>query len=218
MEWVVSSMCRITSGSLLLKIGSVQAPPDGLLSLTIDYKNDPSDRKLDIGVGAYRTEVSLTRVVLNWACASCHHKSDWFSLLVLASGDLLVDLFASTGWKALRPERSSEGRKDAHGWQDSEQGRKCSEFKIKMACDWGSPVLSSIPRDNPRRYGMGGQPVWHCDRLIVALNWNDLLECTCALMGSTWFGKLYNNRPIDDRIEVGALKLIPKCNKSTIIT
>lgn len=36
----------------------VQAPPDGILGITEAFKADGDSRKLNLGVGAYRTEAS----------------------------------------------------------------------------------------------------------------------------------------------------------------
>lgn len=40
----------------------VQAPPDKILGITENFKADPSPQKLNLGVGAYRTEVWIFSV------------------------------------------------------------------------------------------------------------------------------------------------------------
>lgn len=55
------SECPLPAGSFWETVK--QAPDDGLLSLTVDYLKDPSLQKLNIGVGAYRTEEGKPRVL-----------------------------------------------------------------------------------------------------------------------------------------------------------
>ena len=43
--------------SQMLHCSSVQAPPDAILGITEAFKKDTSPQKLNLGVGAYRTEV-----------------------------------------------------------------------------------------------------------------------------------------------------------------
>ena len=43
--------------SQVLHCSSVQAPPDAILGITEAFKKDTSPQKLNLGVGAYRTEV-----------------------------------------------------------------------------------------------------------------------------------------------------------------
>ena len=37
-------------------------PPDGLLSLIVEYRNDPSPNKIDLGVGVYQNEQGKTPI------------------------------------------------------------------------------------------------------------------------------------------------------------
>lgn len=43
--------------SALRERGGGQGPPDAILGITDAFKKDPSPEKLNLGVGAYRTEV-----------------------------------------------------------------------------------------------------------------------------------------------------------------
>lgn len=41
----------------MMRGGAGQGPPDAILGITDAFKKDPSPEKLNLGVGAYRTEV-----------------------------------------------------------------------------------------------------------------------------------------------------------------
>lgn len=41
----------------LTNLGQLQAPPDAILGITEAFKADSDSSKLNLGVGAYRTEV-----------------------------------------------------------------------------------------------------------------------------------------------------------------
>lgn len=61
LSWKCDVKARV---GLQIDIVMAQAPPDDLLGLTQSYLADPSEQKLNIGVGAYRTEVSMPREML----------------------------------------------------------------------------------------------------------------------------------------------------------
>lgn len=50
-------LCKVPSSRSDCVSGDLQAPPDAILGITEAFKADNDSKKLNLGVGAYRTEV-----------------------------------------------------------------------------------------------------------------------------------------------------------------
>ena len=62
----------------------LQAPPDGILGITEAFKADGDSRKLNLGVGAYRTEASRATCNGTWFVAAAAAAAAAGAVLVFA--------------------------------------------------------------------------------------------------------------------------------------